>query len=259
MREVEDVGSASLLTPIVVFRLKVSGTVKAWFNRWREEPGRRTWTELGVDFPAEARRRRTFTSTLTETLAIKMTDEEETDRYRHRMELHLEFLEAIGAEEAAKTAATEDPSTTTPAFKLSQEAHSLLSQAFVKGLASGHPYKSKNRPTCATIKETIAAVMKYCQPNEYDEPTFDTRIRDKNRDAYTLVPNEVFEHNGVKIEGPKLIEFKGEFDKQVTDALSVDELTNMFQAWKLSSLEERTVAGRVMRTVSLMDATVARR
>ncbi|KAG0249209.1 hypothetical protein BGZ95_007629, partial [Linnemannia exigua] len=50
------------------------------------------------------------------------------------------------------------------------------------------------------------------------------------REEYTAVPSEVFEHNGVKIEGPRLIELKKEFDKDVTDGLSMDELTNMFQA-----------------------------
>ncbi|KAG0255722.1 hypothetical protein BGZ95_005698 [Linnemannia exigua] len=91
------------------------------------------------------------------------------------------------------------------------------------GSCSGHPYKKKTRPDYPTIETTMKAITKYYKLNDYD-----SRIREQYQEEYTAVPSEVFDHNGVKIEGPRLIDFKKEFDKEVTDGLSMNKLTNMF-------------------------------
>ena len=131
--------------------MKMTGITKAWFNRWREEPGTRDWNLLTVDFPIEAVRKRTVTSTLSETLMIKMVPGEDTIRFRLRMELYVDFLRAVGgAADATTDTAVESPansSAVSVSYEMDKQIHSLLSRAFICGLGSSQPYKKKKVPS----------------------------------------------------------------------------------------------------------------
>ncbi|KAF9914095.1 hypothetical protein FBU30_002808, partial [Linnemannia zychae] len=229
-----------------IFRAKIKGMMLAWYNRWKIEGGTRDWSRLKQDFPEEVMLKRTADITIDEITNIKQRVGETTLNYRARMESNVALLHA-------------SPNAKGEEYKLEPQVEQLLCRWYCRGLLPGHPFKVKNKEPGATLTLTYAAVAKYSERNKYGEPTFETRTREANPLAYSLPLEQHFEHKGTKIDATKLAEFKSEFDQSATDQLSMDELADMFSAWQLSSLEERTAAGRAMKTVGYMNPSVARR
>jgi len=246
LRDIEKAAGISAVKEMIVFRLKVTGVTLAWFNRWREEDCLRDWSRLKQDFPKETRLKRTADITLSEVMEVKQRVGEATPNYQVRMEANIALLLASPTDDGLP-------------FSLEPQVELLLNQVCCRGLLPGHPFKLKNKDPEKTVALTYAAVAKYSEHNRYGESTFESRICEANPSACTLPPEQSFEHKGVKIEASKLAEFKTEFDKSATDQLSLDELTDMFGAWRLSSLEERILAGRAMKTTGYMNPVVARR
>ncbi|KAG0268985.1 hypothetical protein BGZ96_006574, partial [Linnemannia gamsii] len=117
----------------------------------------------------------------------------------------------------------------------------------------------KNGQPGKTLADTYKAVGKYGAPNRYRESTFDDKIREKNLLAASVPASDVKEVGGTKIPVAQYQEFRKDFPDGSLKDLEVAELTNMFEAWTLASMEETTPAGRTALTVARMTPSVARR
>ncbi|KAG0041172.1 hypothetical protein BGZ90_010013, partial [Linnemannia elongata] len=151
---------------------------------------------------------------------------------------------------------TSKPDTTL--YTLTDDAEATFSIAFCRGLMPGHPFKVKNRDPEPTLAGTYTAVAKYCRHNQYEEETYEDKIR---KEAERLAPRPTtgsIEIAGTKIPAAEFQAFRKDFEPETLTA-EVDEMVKMFESWSLASLEDQTPAGRVARTIARLPVAVARK
>jgi len=229
-----------------VAKLKTTGMAKGWVERWALEfatDGSKD--KFSTDFRAEIARARTSASTYAEIMSISQKTGELTDRYIARMKANIKLL-----------LLTPKPDATL--YTLTEDAEATFSIAFCRGLKPGHPFKVKNRDPEPTLAKTYAALAKYCRHNQYEEETYEDKIR---KEAERLTPRPTtgaIEIAGTKIPAAEFQAFRKDFEPETLTA-EVDEMVKMFESWSLASLEDQTPAGRVARTIARLPVAVARK
>ncbi|KAF9545363.1 hypothetical protein EC957_011010 [Mortierella hygrophila] len=173
LADVYQVADITQLTYHRVAKLKTDGMAKGWVERWALECATDGSKEkFSTDFRAEIARPRTTASTYAEIMSIKQKTGELTDRYIARMKANIKLL-----------LLTSKPDSTL--YTLTDDAEAIFSIVFCRGLMSGHPFKVKNRDPEPTLAGTYAAVAKYCRHNQYEEETYEDKIR---KEAERLTP-----------------------------------------------------------------------
>ncbi|KAF9121715.1 hypothetical protein BG015_005756, partial [Linnemannia schmuckeri] len=229
-----------------VARLKTTGMAKGWVERWTLEfatDGSKD--KFSTDFRAEIARTRSSASTYAEIMSISQKTGELTDRYIARMKANIKLLLLTPKPDA------------TP-YKLTDDAEATFSIAFCRGLKPGHPFKVKNQDPELTLAKTYTALAKYCRHNQYEEETYEDKIR---KEAERLTPRPTIgaiEIAGTKIPAAEFQAFRKDFEPETLTA-EVDEMVKMFESWSLASLEDQTPAGRVARTIARLPVAVARK
>ncbi|KAG9067637.1 hypothetical protein KI688_012422 [Linnemannia hyalina] len=229
-----------------VVKLKTTGMAKGWVERWALEFATDGSKEkFSTDFRAEIARPRTTASTYAEIMSIKQKTGELTDRYIARMKANIKLLQLTSKPDATL-------------YTLTDDAEATFSIAFCRGLMPGHPFKVKNRDPEPTLAGTYAALAKYCRHNQYEEETYEDKIR---KEAERLAPRHTtgsIEIAGTKIPAAEFQAFRKDFEPETLTA-EVDEMVKMFESWSLASLEDQTSAGRVARTIARLPVAVARK
>ncbi|KAF9427149.1 hypothetical protein BGZ76_002447, partial [Entomortierella beljakovae] len=193
----------------------------------------------------------------------KQGGNESDANYTYRIELTLKLLPfevtPVRPKASTSTEAAADEPSGSP-YNLSPDTEAEISLSLCYGLRSDHPIRLKNCATPSTIKETIELILKYDEPNRYgilqeSNGNLITPRHEMTNQMNTQGPewNEDISIGSHVVSNSAYSKFKNDVGQDVVNDAAMDELANMFGAWKIAAVtDEPDRSKRVASTINKM-------
>ncbi|KAF9436326.1 hypothetical protein BGZ76_004287 [Entomortierella beljakovae] len=203
--------------------------------------------------------------TMHEITKIKQGANESDANYTYWMELTLKLLPSEEVPEKSKASTSTSPAVEVAPespYKLLPDTEAEISLLLCYGLRNDHPIKLKNCAPPNTIKETIELILKYDEPNRYgiSEESKGNLPRHESTNHTNTQGHKWDEDISI---GPHVVsnatysKFKSDISRDVVNDATMDELANMFGAWKIAATDELDKNKRVASTINKMDPIIA--